>query len=69
MRLIDADVVIFHILLDRGMSEIKKLLLIEDIKKIPTSCPSWFCQHCEHYTTEDGSCRSAEGDEGANETD
>lgn len=55
-RLIDADTVLFHIILDGGLSLDDKKRLVEDIKQIRTSSPSWYCQECEHYPREQVSC-------------
>lgn len=49
MRLIDADAVIVRIVLEKDLSVDQIKQLIEDIKQIPTSSPSWYCQECEHY--------------------
>lgn len=55
-RLIDVDTVLFHIILDGGLSKDDKIRLVEDIKQIKTSSPSWYCQECEHYPREQVSC-------------
>ena len=56
MRLIDADAVIVRIVLEKDLSVDQIKQIIEDIKQIPTSCPSWYCQECGHYPREQVLC-------------